>query len=897
MPLCGPVTLESLTNELLDLFPGAIFVCDSNGIVNRWNRRAGEIWGREPAQGDCPDRFCGSHKLLRADGSVVSRADSPIAEAFRSGRLQQNVDLIVERADGSRCEVLINADLIRNPSGDLLGAICLMQDVTQQKQQAQIAAALALRQSEERFARFMQCFPGLSWIKDLEGRYVYANQGAEEAFGATAAQLYGKTDHELFPPQTAAQFAENDRAALLTGNNIQKIESLTHPDGTVHHSLVSKFAIPGLDGTPAMVGGMAIDVTQRLQAEDALRAADRRFQAVFNQQFQFMAILAPDGTVLDANETSFRTTGVSREEVIGRLFWETPWWNNLPALQERWQKLISSVAHGGGSIAGESDYALADGTIRHATAVVTGLTDESGRVTSILVEGQDDTGRRKHEAKLRESEEKLRLMADTIPQLAWMAGPDGSTFWYNRRWYEYTGTTPAQMEGWGWQSVHDPAILPAVLAQWQTSIKTGEPFEMVFPLKSASGEYRSFLTRINPLRDSDAKIVYWFGTNTDIHEQKTADRRKDEFLATLAHELRNPLAPLRNCLQILKMPHIDAETVDRSRDVMERQVQQLVRLVDDLLDVSRVMRGKIELRREPVELASVVARAVEMVEPQCSALGHELLIDVPQESLLLDGDPLRLSQVVSNLLTNACKYTEPNGHISLSARRLDDRAVLRIQDDGIGIAPDMLHSIFDLFVQADHSSTRSQGGLGIGLTLVRNLVQMHQGSVEARSAGLGHGSEFIVSLPLSTPVSAEDSNALISVDGLQTESTGRRVIVVDDNRDAAETLAALLRLKGHSVATAHDGHMALELARSWLPELVLLDLGMPGMDGFEVARRIRELPGLERITIAALTGWGQQADRRRTAEAGFDHHLVKPVDVKILEELLAGLARSSLRAP
>lgn len=625
---------------------------------------------------------------------------------------------------------------------------------------------------------------------------------------------------------------------------------------------------------------------------DALRAAERRFQAVFNQQFQFMAILSPAGTVLDANETCFRTTGVVREQVIGRLFWDTPWWNNLPAMQERWQGLIGAVAKDGGSATGETDYSLADGTIRHVTVVVTGLTDDTGQVTSILVEGQDDTGRRKHEAVLRESEERLRLMADTIPQLAWMAGPDGSIFWYNRRWYEYTGTTPEQMAGWGWQSVHDPAVLPTVLALWQTSINTGEPFDMVFPLKSALGEYRSFLTRVNPLRNPDGRILYWFGTNTDIHEQKTADRRKDEFLAMLAHELRNPLAPLRNCLQILKMPHVDANTVDRSREVMERQVQQLVRLVDDLLDVSRVMRGKIELRREQVELASVIARAVETVQPQCALQGHELLIDVPPESLLLDGDPLRLSQVVSNLLTNACKYTESGGHISLSARRKGDRAVLRIQDDGIGIAPDMLHSIFDLFFQVDHSTTRSQGGLGIGLTLVRNLVEMHKGSVEARSSGLGHGSEFIVILPLAAPIAAEQSNVVPAEQNRAAGRTGHRVIVVDDNHDAAETLAVVLRLEGHTVATAHDGHTALELAKSWQPALVLLDLGMPGMDGFEVARRLREQPGLAKVALAALTGWGQPADRQRTAAAGFDHHLVKPADVNILMDLLAGLQRS-----
>ena len=257
-----------------------------------------------------------------------------------------------------------------------------------------------------------------------------------------------------------------------------------------------------------------------------------------------------------------------------------------------------------------------------------------------------------------------------------MARPDGHIFWYNRRWYEYTGTTPEQMEGWGWQSVHDPEVLPKVLERWKASIASGEPFDMVFPLKGADDKFRPFLTRVNPLRDEDGRVLYWFGTNTDISEIKEmeealreADRRKDEFLATLAHELRNPLAPIRNSLQILKMPRVDAATVERSREMMERQVHHLVRLVDDLLDVSRVMRGKIELRKERVELATVVARAVETAQPLIEAQGHELdIVRLPPESLLLDADPVRLAQVVGNLLTNAAKYTEPNGRIWLTAR-------------------------------------------------------------------------------------------------------------------------------------------------------------------------------------------------------------------------------------
>ena len=569
----------------------------------------------------------------------------------------------------------------------------------------------------------------------------------------------------------------------------------------------------------------------------------------------------------------------------------------------------------------EADYRIvqADGSVRWVTARGRAERDSSGRpvrmpgvlvdITErkvleeelrLRVEQLAEADRRKDEllSSLQESEEKLRLLADTIPQLAWMARPDGHIFWYNRRWYEYTGKTLQQMEGWGWQSVHDPEVLPTVLEQWKKAIATGEPFEMVFPLRSSDNQFRPFLTRINPLKDDKGRILYWFGTNTDISDIKRmetalrdADRRKDEFLATLAHELRNPLAPIRNSLQILKMPRVDEATVQQTRDMMERQVDHLVRLVDDLLDVARVMRGKIDLRKEPIELATVVARAVETVQPLIQIQGHDLQISVSADSLLLDVDAIRLAQVLGNLLTNSAKYTESGGRIWLTADREGDQAVVRVRDNGIGIAPDMLPYVFELFVQADHATTRAQGGLGIGLTLVKNLVQMHGGSVSAHSAGLNRGSEFVVRLPLMQQRPEENSQRANDGSPENVRSPGYKLLVVDDNMDSAISLARLLRLQGHEVQIAHDGISAIEAANASLPDLILLDIGMPGMDGYEVAKRIRQTPNLERTVLAALTGWGQEEDRRRTADAGFDYHLIKPLGVTALTSVLDSVGR------
>ncbi len=430
-----------------------------------------------------------------------------------------------------------------------------------------------------------------------------------------------------------------------------------------------------------------------------------------------------------------------------------------------------------------------------------------------------------------------------------------------------------------------------------------------------------------------------FGASTDIHDRKRAeetlkdaDRRKDEFLAMLAHELRNPLAPIRNALQIMRLAAGDPAAVERALDVMERQAQQLVRLVDDLLDVTRIARGKIELRKEPVPLASVVESALETSRPLIKAAGHELIVSLPQEPVWLHADSARLAQVVSNLLNNAAKYTPAGGCIRLSAELADDtptprrpdaeseetlatarstgrstrrstgrsprrstgrpprpasNVVLRVRDTGVGIAAEMLPQIFEKFSQVERSLERSQGGLGIGLWLVQRLVELHGGTVEAQSEGLGRGSEFVVRLPVAggAPVGETPTPAKRSQPAAPHHR--RRVLVVEDNADAAESLASLLTLEGFDVRAAHDGLTAIHLARSFRPEVVLLDIGLPGMDGYEVARRLRQEDGLKQALLVALTGYGQDQDRRRSAEAGFDHHLVKPVSPSLLEDLLA----------
>ena len=366
---------------------------------------------------------------------------------------------------------------------------------------------------------------------------------------------------------------------------------------------------------------------------------------------------------------------------------------------------------------------------------------------------------------------------------------------------------------------------------------------------------------------------------------KHADRRKDEFLAVLSHELRNPLAPIRTAAHLLDSPHLPASDLLWARTVIQRQVRHMSALLDDLLDIARITRGRLELKVRRVSLKSVVDAAVEAARPLIDRNDHSLVVSLPENDVTLDADPLRLSQILSNLLTNAAKYTDAGGHIELSARLQDGQLTLSVKDDGIGLSPAALSSIFTMFAQVDGSAGRSEGGLGIGLALVKGLVTLHGGTVRACSEGEGRGSEFIVEMPVAA--SREDAVAPRGP-GATTPVGSRRVLVADDNRDAADTLGLLLELYGHEVRIAHSGIAALEVAQSFRPNVALLDIAMPDLSGYEVARNLRVAASCPGIVLIALTGYGQDGDKERAQQAGFDHHLTKPVDPSKLEALISG---------
>ena len=479
-----------------------------------------------------------------------------------------------------------------------------------------------------------------------------------------------------------------------------------------------------------------------------------------------------------------------------------------------------------------------------------------------------------------------------IPDFAYIFDLDARFMYLNRALAELLGRPVKEIVGKDFTELPYPPELAAKLTrQIHEVVATRQPVRDETPFTSPAGKPGLYEYIFTPAFDAEGHVTAVVGSTRDItaHVEanlalREADRRKDEFLAMLAHELRNPLASVTNAATLLR-EGADAKEQKWAADVIVRQSTQLARLVDDLLDVSRITRGKIELRRVRLDAALALDRARETVAPQIAAAAHTLLADYRPGELWLDADPTRLEQIVVNLLTNAARYTEPRGRIWLSARNENGEIVITVRDSGNGIPPDRIAAMFELFTQGERSSARSEGGLGIGLTVVRGLCELHGGSVHAHSEGTGRGSTFTVRLPAAPVPATTATHSAPSISGAPTG--GARILIVDDNVDTAAGLSRLLARRGFSVAVARDGPAAIEKARAFSPAAVLLDIGLPTMDGYEVARRLRAETHDNHPFIVALSGYGQEADRARSREAGFDHHLIKPVDFEELRALLA----------
>ena len=612
-----------------------------------------------------------------------------------------------------------------------------------------------------------------------------------------------------------------------------------------------------------------------------------------------------EGRVTYLNAVAESLTGWTRHDALGR-----PLDAVFRIINEASRQSLESPATRAlhdGVIVGLANHTVLigkDGVERPIDDSAAPIKDENGRVSGCVLIFRDISGRRRWEKDESGRLLSARLLASIVESsddAIISKSLDGIIQSWNAGAERLFGYSPEQAVG-----RHISLIIPpdriAEEDHIVASLKAGHRVEH-FETERLHSNGRPVLVSltISPVKDDAGNVIGASKIARDVTERRRleddlrklatdlseVDRRKNEFLATLAHELRNPLAPLSNTLEILKRAGGSSQTVLQAVDTMKRQLGQMVRLVDDLLDLSRITHDRLDLRKGQIELGGVIQQAVQVCRPLAESAGHEVQVIVPSKPIYLHADSARLTQVFANLLNNSCKYTNPGGKITVTAERHGSDAVVTVADNGIGIPQDKLQSIFDMFTQIDQSVERSQGGLGIGLTLVQRLVRMHGGTVEARSAGAGLGSQFVVRLP-------------IVIDGqeaatpMQTAAEGRmpthRILVVDDNQDSAASLAMLLQITGHETYTAHDGAAAFEAAEKHRPDVVLLDIGLPALNGYEVCRRLRNQPWGKKIVIIALTGWGQEEDRRKSREAGFDGHLVKPVDYAALLTLLGSLA-------
>ncbi len=1230
--------------EVIERLPDALLLVTGEGVVLGANRRCARL-GIEPSRllgkplsdittqppevlaaylrrcSKTSDPLPGSLTLRRSDGGEVPCRSHGSVLIPSSAASEAVVLLRLESKDAS-----VNQFLTLNQKIDQLGKEILHRTRVQEE----------LREQKEWLGVTLTSIGDAVIATDDEGHVTFINPVAQTLSGWTSEQAIGRPLPEVFR-------IVNETTRAVVENPVEKVLACGQVVGLANHTVLiardgtelpiedSAAPIKGEDGRIAGVVLVFHDVSEKRDAEakvHALREQDRaRMQNVLESITDGYMTMDPGWRHTYVNEVALRLTGMKREELIGRTHWEA-----FPgAVGTQLEAIFRRVAAERVTVEFENYY---EPFGRWYANKVSPATDGG-----VLLSFEDITDRKRDAEELRQSEDRFHTLAETIPQLAWMARPDGDIFWYNRRWYDYTGTTPEEMQGWGWQRVHDPEVLPTVLDRWKGSIGTGEPFDMVFPIKGADGRFRPFLTRVMPLKDDEGRVRLWFGTNTDVTEQgrnaalleqqkqvleliaggsslasaldalcrmvenhsgntlfasilivdreeggrlrhggapslpeayiraidgvafgpgvgscgtaahrgepvfvaeiatdplwagfaelalahglracwslpilsgtgdvlgtfvmydssprhptpddlrivdivtrtasiaierdrseseqrraaaatarrseqlqklaeisgrinsardvnsvigivteearnlfgakqaatsivldpsqpqplnvvavarnspqegksaaasvakldevlhaeqrpirlaqdalgtdprwkkleeivlvrpceggflaapvvgrdgksmgllqladkeggefseddevillqlsrlaaiavenarlyeelRTNDRRKDEFLAMLAHELRNPLAAISNAVTVTTRTGL-REHIDWSMEVIGRQMKHLTRLIDDLMDVSRINRGKIELRRDVLDVTPILDSAATTVRSLAEERKHSLEVVIDRGNLWADVDPTRLEQVVVNLLNNAAKYSENAGHIRLSAEHRGDELIIAVRDKGVGISPEKLPQMFELFAQGDRTLARSEGGLGIGLTVVKKLVEMHDGSITAKSEGLGKGSEFTIRLP----AAGRPDVARAKATGPAVQSSRRaRILVVDDNVDTARGMARLLKLLGHEVAVAHDGHEAIEVAKEFSPEFVLLDIGLPGMDGYEVASRMRHEEYCKDAVIVAVSGYGQDEDRRRSKEAGFDHHLIKPLDHDALISLLS----------
>lgn len=886
---------ESRYYQLVESLPIGVYTCDRSGKLDYFNDYAAKLLGCRPDIKDPAEKFCDSFRLYHPDGTLMPHNQTPVIEALRDGRSLRNGEFTIERADGTHVEVLVHIDPILDAAGNSVGVINAFIDVSERKQ-----AEEQLTQSERTLMELIEWAPFGLYVVDSRFRIAMMNTGSQNGAFRNVRPVIGRDFAEalriLWPEEVAAEIMGHFRHTLDSGEPYYS-PRFVHPRHDVASVESYEWELHRMTLPDGQFGVICYyyDSTALRAAESALRGSEERLAlaasctgiGLFEWEIQTGRVL---WTEQHARLLGLATT-IHSLEYSYRDWAERVHPDDLPRVEA---ELTRSVAE---QIPYKAEYRVIwpDGSVHWLMGRGMVITNNQGQAEQMLGIIMDITANKlsdeklqESESRLRESEMRFRTLVERIGDVFWISDPERGKLIYASQAFEAIwGLDLKQLYD------HFEIWLESIHEEDRERVK--HEFFMNVPLGQYDCEYRVVRPNgtIRWIRDHGKPLGIGnlvAGVAQDITERKQAeeilredDRRKNQFLATLAHELRNPLAPISSGLHILKMPTVDSATVLRIHRMMERQVDCMVKLVDDLMDVSRITRGMIELHKESLDLSEVLLNAVETSRPLIDQKGHQFDIIIPSEPIILEADKIRLTQIITNLLNNAANYTPNGGLIKLSARREDSNAVVSVRDNGLGIPPEMQLKVFDMFTQVNEATNRPQGGLGIGLTLVQNLVYLHGGSIELKSEGDNQGTEFVVRLPL-----AGKNNHLAASDQAQNQPvnlSALRILVVDDIKDVADSLAMLLRQMAAEVEIANDGPAALDTLKTFQPSVVFLDIGMLDMDGYEVAQRIRKLPESKAMTLIALTGWGQEEDRLKSKEAGFDHHLIKPVNIHALKEL------------
>lgn len=813
--------------------------------------------------------------------------ESPTVRALRDGVVVglANHTLLISK-DGTERPIDDSAAPIRNERNEVAGVVLVFRDITERYRHEQ-ELAVAASYTDAIIATLREPFV----VLDKSLRVKSANRSFYQHFHVTPEETQGRLLYDLGNRQWDIPALRTLLGEVLSNNHPVNDYGVEHDFPTLgkRSMVLNARRFQSVDSRPELILLAIEDVTERKRAEEA----KAHLSAIVATTKDAIISKDLDGIITSWNRGAERMFGYSAEEVIGK-----PITLLIPPDHIDEEAMILDRIRQGEVInkGFETVRKRKDGSLIDVSLTISPVRNASGQIVGASKIARDITDRKQAEVAVQTSEVRYRRLFESAKDgILILDARTGKIIDANPFMTELLGYSHGHFVGkelWEIGLFKEKSENQAAFRELQ---EQGYIRYDHLPLKTNKDE-QTEVEFVSNVYQVDHRLVAQCNIR-DIsersrlerktHEQAAAladlHRRKDEFLAMLSHELRNPLAPISNAVQLLRLQSNEDQLQLQARTIIERQVGQLKHLIDDLLEVSRITTGRVQLHRERVAIHGIVDRAVETARPLIEQRGHELTVSVPPQPIWLYADAARLEQVVVNLLNNAAKYTEESGHIWLTVQQEGDEAVLRVRDSGVGIAPELLPRIFDLFTQAERSLARSEGGLGIGLALVQRLVELHQGRVEAHSS-LGRGSEFVVRLPVVLSPAPQPPPVTKTA---KPTGPSLRVLVVDDNVDSAESLAQLLRISGHDVRTAHDGHAALQAALDFRPNVVLLDIGLPKMDGYDVAKQMRQEPILNNVVLVAMTGYGQESDRQRSLEAGFDHHLVKPADFGKLHEILA----------